>query len=442
MFGLTFALLLLSSCQERRQETVPIDREKVRTTIAVKEPNFPEYQSFGTIVFFNKADVLPTTEGIIEEILAEEGQAVEVSQVLAQLDQRRLLIRKEEAEAEIKSRRAQLELAQEKVREGSKAIEARLISIRNAEAELEQRKVEYSNIKNTYENKQKLFEVQGVSREELEGMKTQYLSAKTRLAQTEGALEIQRIGFRDSDILSAGFSVPSDPDQREQILSKINTSMLDAEKEVADAELNAALSSLRAIELLLSETTIRAPISGIVGARYLDVGERASPEKQLFTIFNTEKLYVQIEVSEKNLPEIHVGQRASVFLADGGSPALEGTVKLISPYVDPDTRTARVKIQIENKKGRLTPGLFVRVKIITGKSAARILLPEDAVQTDQEGRLCVYLIRNGRLFMKPIQAGAKQEKRILVLSGIEEGDQVVRQVSGSFRDGMEVEVVP
>ena len=89
---------------------------------------------------------------------------------------------------------------------------------------------------------------------------------------------------------------------------QINTGMLDAERRVAQAELGAARAELRRITMMLNDTTVRAPIDGIVGRRFVEVGEKAGQDTLLLTLFNTETLYAQIEVAEADLRKLQVGQ--------------------------------------------------------------------------------------------------------------------------------------
>ncbi len=434
-------LMVLVSCQEKSPEPASFYVEQIRVAVVNEELVSPEYRSYGTVAHLNKADVYPSTEGNIEELDAEEGMAVEKGQILAQLDRRRLLIRKKEAEADIGSQRAQLRLAEEKLKEGEKAVEAKLIAIRNAESELEQKRIELENIQTTYASKQRLFEVEGVSREELERIKTQYLSARTEVEQAEGELEIQRIGFRDRDLRNAGYAVPSGEEERRKLLILLNTRMLAAERQVAEAELNAALANLQTIELLLAETTIRAPIAGIVAVRYAELGEKATPEQTLFTIFNTDAVYIQVDVSEKDLPRIQSGQKAIVLAEHSSKAKLEGQVRLISPYIDPSTRTARVRILLNNLGQELSPGMFVRLRIITGKPTREFLIPESAILEEPEGGSYVYLVRNRRLFRHSIEVGSAYGEKVVVRSGLEKGERVVLEPSPAYRNGMQVEVL-
>ena len=120
----------------------------------------------------------------------------------------RLLTSREQVEAQVASKRALLSLAEEKLREGKNAVEARILEIEKAEAELSQAQAEFDNIAKIYSNKEKLFEAGGVSEGELQSLYTGFIAARMELSRAEKELEIKRIGFRDQDLLAAGFTVP------------------------------------------------------------------------------------------------------------------------------------------------------------------------------------------------------------------------------------------
>lgn len=433
---------LFISCRARQPEEVPRLRPEVRTLVARKDSVQPQFTSFGTVVQHSKADVYATSEGSIERHLVEEGMRVQRGQLLAQLDRTKLLIRRQEAEAEVESKRALLQLAGQKLSQGRRDVEARLIAIENSEAELAQKQTECAHIAALYENKKKLYEAGGISLEELEAVKTQYAGSETGLVQARGDLAIRKIGFRLEDITAAGYTPPLEEEQRREILMTINTGMLEAEKRVTEAELNSALSQLAAIDLLLEETAVRAPISGIIGVRYLDDGEKATPRERLFTIFNTDRVYVQVDVSEKDLGQIRAGQEASVSLDPAPGLTVEGVVKLIAPYLNPETRTTRVRIEIENSAGLLIPGSFVRVRIITGAAEQRVVLPRSAVLLDERGENFVFVVRDDRLFKQTVVLSSGPPEQSVIREGIAEGEIICREPSPAYTDGMEVAGVP
>lgn len=436
------AAALAAACS--RQDPAPERsyREPVRVARAEVRRIRPVLDTFGTIVYLNKADVYPTTEGVIQRIEAEEGMRVRKGQVLVLLSTDKLLLARERIAADVESREALLSLADEKLREGRKAVDARLLSIAKAEAELAQRRAEFENVCLIYANKKTLHQAGGVAEGELESVRTRYVAAEMQLSRAESDLEIQMIGFRDQDLQAAGIEPPQTPGERRGALVDVNTRMLAAERAVAAAELNASRAELRRVEMSLAEAAVRAPIDGIVGARLLDVGESASPETLLFTLFNTETVYAQIEISEADLSRVAAGQEAEVRPDPGGVAAFPGTVELITPYVNPQSRTARVRVRVANPSGRLIPGMFVRVRVFLGDPIEQVAVPGAAVLIDPEENALVFVVRGGRLFRTPVAPGQREEDWIVVCQGLEPGDTVVLDPSLSFRDGTEVEVAP
>ena len=254
-------------------------------------------------------------------------------------------------------------------------------------------------------------------------------------------MEIQQIGYRDEDIVKAGYLVPESEGERRELLADINTRTLAAEKQVAEAVRNAAVAKKRTLELLLAETDIRSPIDGIVGSRYQEIGEKAVPDAQLYTIFNIEDVYVQLEVSEQDLSNLQPGQPAIIYAEHGVVEEYRGSVKLISPYINPDTRSARVRILVPNPEQHLKPGMFVRVTIITGHAREVILVDSSSVLEADSAAPYVLIVRGNRLFKQSVVLGDRYEERIHIVSGLQLGDRVVSRPSSTFRDGLEVEVL-
>jgi RND family efflux transporter MFP subunit len=406
----------------------------------------PALDTFGTLVYHAKADIYPGIEGTVERILVEEGQGVAAGQTLLLFSKDRLLTSREQVEAEVASKQALLALAEEKLREGKNAVEARTLEIKKAEAELSQAQAEFDNISQIYSNKKKLFEAGGISEGELQNLYTGFITAQMDLSRAEKELEIQRIGFRDQDILAAGFTIPGDEQQRLRILAKINTGMLEAERRVAQAELGAANAELRRITMMLEDTEVRAPIDAIVGMRFVEVGEKADRDTLLLTLFNTETVYAQVEVAETDLRRLQVGQEAELLFEGETEPKTRGRVELISPYIEPKARTARIRIHVDNSGGTYIPGMFARVRIFVGEAEERVTVPQRAIVTNVEalpaGRAIIFLVRNSRAFRREVDQGQKEGDRVVILSGLEAGEAIVLDATPGMRDGIEVEVLP
>jgi len=266
------------------------------------------------------------------------------------------------------------------------------------------------------------------------------------LSRAEKDLEIRRIGFRDQDILAAGWDVPADEQQRLQLLRRTNTGMLDAQRRVAEAELGAAEAQLRRVTMMIGDTAVQAPIGGIVGMRFVEVGEKAGRDTLLLTLFNTDIVFAQVEVAEGDLRNLKVGQEAELLFEGEDEPRARGRVELISPYIDPKARTARVRVHVDNSTGTYIPGMFARVRIFFGEAEQKVTVPQRAIVTNTEalsaGKAIVFLVRNSCVFRREVYQGQREGDRVVVLSGLEPGEALVLDAAPGMRDGTEVEVLP
>ena len=441
--------LTVAGCAAKEHQSIAAGSSVVRTVRVGHSHSQivrPALDTFGTLVYHSKADIYPGIEGTVELILVEEGQRVTAGQTLLLFSKDRLLTSREQVEAEVASKQALVVLSEEKLREGRNAVEARTLEIQKAEAELSQVQAEFENIAQIYANKKKLFEAGGVSEGELQSLYTGFIAAQMDLSRAQKELEIKRIGFRDQDILSAGYAVPGDEQQRLRILTRINTGMLEAERRVAQAELGAANAELRRICLMLEDTEVRAPIEAIVGMRFVEVGEKADRDTLLLTLFDTDTVYAQIEVAEADLRKLRVGQEAELKFEGETESKARGRVELISPYIDPKARTARVRVHVDNSGGTYIPGMFARVRIFVGEAVQRVTVPQEAIVTNVEtlpaGKAIVYLVRNSRAFRREVESGQKEGDRVVILTGLEAGEAIVLDATAGMRDGMEVEVLP
>ena len=442
-------LLLNQGCADRNEQPGAYEtqvRKKIRVVHSCLQTVRPFLETFGTLVYHSKADIYPGIDGTIESVPVEEGQRVSKGQALALFSKERLLTNHEQIEAEVASKQALLSLAEERLLEGKKAVEAKILEIQKAKADLAQREAEYNNISKIYSNKKRVHEAGGISTGELETLRTRLVAAQMELVRAEKNLEIQQIGFREEDILAAGLKVPVEDLQRQMVFADINTRMLLAERRVAEAELGAARAELRRVMMMLEETVVEAPIEGIVGMRFVEVGEKAGRDTLLFTLFNTATVYAQVEVAESDLIGLRAGQEADLRFEADLQQTVQGKIELIAPYINPKTRTARVRISLDNSRGDYIPGMFTRVRIFTGEAKEQVTVPHQAVLTDPQalpaGNAVVYVVRNERAFRQEVVVGQRVGDSVVILEGLKEGEAVVLDSSLGLRDGTDVEVVP
>jgi RND family efflux transporter MFP subunit len=164
----------------------------------------------------------------------------------------------------------------------------------------------------------------------------------------------------------------------------------------ANAQLEASRSTVVQRSELQRQTIVRAPISGRVGQRNVEVGMRVDPQTQLFVIGRLERMRVEVPVTQEILTQVREGQRVELRPGDGREPIV-AKVSRISPFLDPGSFSAEVEIDVPNE-GRLVPGMFVTVDIHYGESQAATLVPTSAIYEDPvTGERGVYVVSESAL---------------------------------------------
>ncbi len=439
------ALLLLSSCARSPGSSSvsgPAPAVSVKLIVAKKEAVAPELGSFGSISYRSKADIATTVDGTVKKLAADEGDHVKAGQLLAQLENIQLTIRNSQAESQLASAQAAVELARAQLWAGQQQVEARLLSLRKTQLEIDRKKREADELGTTLENRERLFKVDGISEEQLQSLRLQYQSART---DCEGLLTdylINSIGLRDQDIRSAGFVVPGVEADRVTLLVRINTQTLQAQLDSTLAGLQVARSDLQAARALVEELTIRSPIAGIVGARQVGVGERLRAADKLFTLIDDAQVYAVFLVAENKAMRLSEGMPVEVEVPAQGDRIYKAAISIISPLLDPQSGNLTIRALLPNRDGALKPGLFVRVKVRTGSTRQSILLPSSAFVSRSGSEGVVFLVRVGRCFRQPVAIHPENEGqasgKIEVASGVAVGDHVVDEPSPVLQEGGEV----
>ena len=181
---------------------------------------------------------------------------------------------------------------------------------------------------------------------------------------------------------------------------------------------------------------LRSPIEGKVVEIAATLGELVGPEKdRLVVVGDLRTLWAIAEVSESRLAEVSVGAPARVEVPALGRTAGEGRVAAVPTVLEASTRTAEVRIELENKDGTMLPGMYITVEIESSRGAGKTVLtvPDEAVM-NIEGRPSVFvpIEPGGSVFCRhEIEIGAQVGGFVPVLSGLKPGELVV--VAGTFR---------
>lgn len=227
--------------------------------------------------------------------------------------------------------------------------------------------------------------------------------------------------------------------ERAQTLAKQGTGTLRARDE-AEATYHAAEAQLTLAEARLAKSVITAPFSGVVGFRAVSVGAYVSPGDRIVELASINPLKVEFRVSEVFLPHLRVGLPVRMTVDARPGEAIEGEIVAVDPIVDVNGRAVRLRAQVRNPDGRLSPGMFARIRIVLQERPQALLVPESAVFR-ADGELFVYRVEGGKAVRSAVTIGQRLPGRVEVQAGLGRDAVVVTAGHQQLRDGAKVEVV-
>lgn len=212
-----------------------------------------------------------------------------------------------------------------------------------------------------------------------------------------------------------------------------------ADLERAEAAARGAEASLELLQLQVERTTVRAPFAGVVGQRFVSVGDYVTSATRLLTLQTVDPQRAVIEVSERHAADLQRGQTVEFTVAAQPRRVFRAEVEFIDPVVQNAGRTILVKARAPNPGHLLKSGMFIEARLATATRANAIVVPEDAVQPLRTANV-VWAVVDGKASRRVVQLGARAQGVVEIVSGVEAGDLVV--VGGLERMGEGMPVAP
>ncbi len=238
----------------------------------------------------------------------------------------------------------------------------------------------------------------------------------------------------------------------ENAMSKQQYDAIQTQYEAAKAQAEQAQAGLISVKSQLKDAELTAPISGIIGQRFYEEGDMASPGMSVVSIVQMEKVKIVFNVTEEDLGKLAIGQEATIKVRSYIDQTFSGKVQKISPVLDPQTRMAKVEVLIDNPDYLLKPGMYAEVSVTTGLLSDVIVVPryvsiesttlekvngEDQVQKNYY----VYTVKNGHAKQKKLDIRYVNHKSIAVNGGVSIGDTLVVVGQNNLRDGLPVSII-
>ena len=183
-------------------------------------------------------------------------------------------------------------------------------------------------------------------------------------------------------------------------------------------------------ELINRPLELKAPVGGEVIERHGTVGEAVDRARELYTISDLKQVWAIAEIKEKDIAAVRVGDSATIRVTAYPREVFEGKILLIGNEVEEKTRTVEARIGVDNRGGKLKPGMFADVEIVMRVLDNVLIVPDDALQTLADEQI-VFVVTSPTTFVKrTVKVGLDQNSEAEILEGIMEGERVVGK--GSF----------
>ncbi|MFA3782622.1 efflux RND transporter periplasmic adaptor subunit [Melioribacteraceae bacterium 4301-Me] len=192
--------------------------------------------------------------------------------------------------------------------------------------------------------------------------------------------------------------------------------------------LTSAINAYKRAKLNYEYTKVLAPFNGVVGDFNLVVGQRIAVGQKLLKLFDVSSLRVEVGVLESDVTKISVGKKARITIPSSEKEFL-GNVVNVSPYIDPNTKTCKVVVKIDNPENILKPGMFANVLIETNTLKDRILIPKKALLV-RDKRNLVFTVENNLAKWKYVEIGEQNDNFIEIKEGLKENEDVI--VEGQY----------
>jgi membrane fusion protein (multidrug efflux system) len=263
----------------------------------------------------------------------------------------------------------------------------------------------------------------------------QLAQQQARLRAAEAARDLARLNFERMDGLV-----------NEGAITRAEYDRAAAEQKQTAAEETQTEAQIEEIRATIARRTIRAPFSGILGLRQVNLGQYLSGGDPVVPLQSLDPTYVNFSVPQQDAGDVRIGQTVRVTTDDRNGTAFTGHVTAINSIVDQETRNIQIQATLPNPAGKLRTGMFVQTQVLLGASRLAVTLPASAISYAPYGD-SVFIVEdlkdsNGRTYrgvrQQFVKLGAARGDQIAVLSGIKLREEIVTSGVFKLRNGAAV----
>lgn len=278
--------------------------------------------------------------------------------------------------------------------------------------------------------------------------------AKVVATTIEQAVRQAEAGLAAAKAQEANLGVEFERAQRlknEKAISEQQFDAITTQYEAVKAQGEQAEAMVKTASSQLADATITAPIAGVIGNRYFETGDMASPAMPLVTVVQMDRVKITFNATEEDLGRLALGQKSLIKVKTYGDIVFEGKVVKISPVLDPMTRMAEVEILIDNLDRKLKPGMYAQVEVITGVIKDAMVVPRNSVIESTSMELIngddtvmknyfVFVVDSSKAHQRKLKVRYVNHRYVAVDSGIVIGEKLVISGQNNLREGVAVSI--
>ena len=361
----------------------------VTVTPVVRGKAIDAVYATGTVEAEDRVNVKAKTAGSILEILVKEGDHVKRGDVLARIDN-------PSASFDLNRGRADLSAASQQA--GSSAPQLAALEAQTAALDAD-RKFARSELERT----EALAKTNALPSAELDRARARVAQLEAQIAAVEAQKRSLRIELRSS--------VAQKSAQVQSLASRVN------------------------------DTVVRAPLDGVVLAKYVELGEVVALNQTLFTVGDTGDLILEVAVDEADIARVHPaagsqGSAAAVSLYAFPKQVFRGHVFEVFPDANRERKSFLAKVRLDSPPAQLRSGMSAEVNIVSSEKDGALLAPSSA-----EDHGVVWVAQDGRVHRRKVQVGIRDLLRVELLSGVNVGEQLVTSGHDDLSDGARVRAI-
>ena len=196
----------------------------------------------------------------------------------------------------------------------------------------------------------------------------------------------------------------------------------------------------------LAKTIVRAPFSGTIDDVITDQGSVVAPgQSQLMRIVNLKDMYIETDVPESYLTTVTAGKNVLVEMPVIGK-TVNSTIRQAGNFINPANRTFKIEVAVPNSTGQVKPNLTAKLKINDYTNESALLVPQSIISENAQGQQYIYIVEDingnseGTAKRVIIETGLSQDDYVEVISGIEQGAEIIQEGARSVKDGQTVSI--